>query len=141
MQLKIWQLNYLNYEMVLFMKKQSVIFISFLALGFPISAVWADSGRHDHGTQEVEAGGGQHEKNAGHDHGSEISAAGQVGSPAKVNRTIKVTALDTMRYDKKNIQAKPGETLELALPGRHGVPPRSRMSTVTGNTKASDRIA
>lgn len=77
------------------MKKQSVIFISFLTLGFQISAVWADSGHHEHGI--------------------EISAAGQVGSPDKVSRTINVTALDTMRYDQKNIQAKPGETIRFVV--------------------------
>ena len=62
MQLKIWQLNYLDYEKVLFMKKQSVIFVSLLAIGFPLSAVWADSGHHDHGMQEVEEGAGHHKK-------------------------------------------------------------------------------
>ena len=115
MQLKIWQLNYLDYEKVLFMKKQSVIFVSLLAIGFPLSAVWADSGHHDHGMQVVEEGAGHHKKNAGYEHGSETSAAGQVGSPDKVNRTIKINALDTMRYDKKNIQAKPGETIRFVV--------------------------
>jgi uncharacterized cupredoxin-like copper-binding protein len=97
------------------MKNQSVIFGSLLAICFPITAVWADSGHHDHGMQEVEDGTGHHKKNAGHDHGTEISAAGQVGSPEKVSRTIKITALDTMRYDKKSIQVKPGETVRFVV--------------------------
>lgn len=96
------------------MKKQSVIFISFLALGFPVSAVWADSGHHEHGMQE-EGGLDHHKKNSGHDHGTETSAAGQVGSPDKVGRTIKITALDTMRYDKNSIRAKPGETIRFVV--------------------------
>lgn len=97
------------------MKKQSIVLVSLLAIGFPISAVWADSGHHDHGMQEVDDGMEHHKINAGHDHGAEISAAGQVGSPDKVSRTIKISALDTMRYDKKNIQVKHGETIRFVV--------------------------
>lgn len=97
------------------MKKKSIILVSLLAFAFPVSAVWADSGHHGNGIQEVVDGAGHHKKNAGHDHGTEISAAGQVGSMEKVSRTIKITALDTMRYDKKSIQAKPGETIRFVV--------------------------
>lgn len=97
------------------MKKQTIVLVTFLAIGFLVSAVWADSGHHDHGMQEAEDGAGHHKKNAGHDHGTEISAAGQVGSPDKVSRTIKMTALDTMRFDKKEIQVKPGETIRFVV--------------------------
>ena len=80
------------------MKKQSVIFVSILALGLPMSAAWAGAG---HGS--------------GHDHDTVISAAGQVGSLKKVSRTIKINTLDTMRYSKENIQAKPGETVRFVV--------------------------
>jgi hypothetical protein len=90
------------------MKNQSVIFLSLLALSLPIPAVWADSGQHDHGMQEEENAASHHKKNAGHEHGHEISAAGQAGNPAKVSRTIKINALDTMRFDKTDIKVKPG---------------------------------
>ena len=97
------------------MKKQSIIFVSLLAFAFSVSAVWADPGHHDNGMQEVKDGASHHKKNAGHDHSTGISAAGQVGSLEKVSRTIKITALDTMRYDKKSIQAKPGETIRFVV--------------------------
>jgi len=80
------------------MKKKSVIFVSILALGLPMSAAWAGAG---HGS--------------GHDHDTVISAAGQVGSLKKVSRTIKISTLDTMRYDKENIRAKPGETVRFVV--------------------------
>lgn len=80
------------------MKKQSVIFVSILALGLPMSAAWAGAG---HGS--------------GHDHDTVISAAGQVGSLKKVGRTIKISTLDTMRYDKEIIRAKPGETVRFVV--------------------------
>ena len=80
------------------MKKKSVIFVSILALGLPMSAAWAGAG---HGS--------------GHGHDTVVSAAGQVGSLKKVSRTIKINTLDTMRYDKDNIQAKPGETIRFVV--------------------------
>lgn len=80
------------------MKKQSVIFVSILAVGLPMSAAWAGAGH-----------------SSGHDHGTVTSAAGQVGSPKKVSRTIKINTLDTMRYSKENIQAKPGETVRFVV--------------------------
>lgn len=82
-------------ENVLLMKKQSVIFVFLLAFGLPSPAVWANAGHHDHGTER--------------------SAAGQVGSPGRVSRTIEITALDTMRYDKKGIQVKSGETVRFVV--------------------------
>jgi uncharacterized cupredoxin-like copper-binding protein len=97
------------------MKNQSVIFLSLLALSLPIPAVWADSGQHDHGMQEEENAASHHKKNAGHEHGHEISAAGQAGNPAKVSRTIKINALDTMRFDKTDIKVKPGETIRFVV--------------------------
>lgn len=97
------------------MKKQFVILVSLLVIGFPITAVWAASGHHDYGMNEVEDGAGHHKKNTDHDHGTEISAAGQAGSLDKVSRIIKINALDTMRYDKKDIQAKPGETIRFVV--------------------------
>lgn len=93
------------------MKKQSVILASLLAIVFPVSAVWAGDGHHEHGMHEEN----NHKKNVGHDHGAGIAAAGQPGSAAKVSRTIKVRAFDTMRYDKENIQAKPGETIRFVV--------------------------
>ena len=97
------------------MIKQSVIFVSLIAIVFPMSAVWAEAEHHDHGMHEAKEGAGHHKKNADHEHGNEMSAAGQPGSLEKVSRTIKITTLDTMRYDKKNIQAKPGETIRFVV--------------------------
>ncbi|HUX91079.1 MAG TPA: cupredoxin family protein [Gallionellaceae bacterium] len=97
------------------MKKQTVIFACLFAIVMPVSAVWAEAGHHDHGMQEAKDSAGHHKKNAGHEHGNEISAAGQAGSPDKVSRTIKITAFDTMQYDKKDIQARPGETIRFVV--------------------------
>ena len=97
------------------MKKQSVILVSLVAIIFPVSVAWAEAGPHDHGMQEAKEGAGHHQKNTGHEHGNEMSAAGQVGSLDKVSRTIKISTLDTMRYDKKSIQAKPGETVRFVV--------------------------
>ena len=97
------------------MKKQSVILVCLLALGLPMSAAWADAGHHEHGMQGAKNSAGHEKESAGHDHDAEISAAGQVGSPEKAGRTIKITALDTMQYDKKDIQAKPGETVRFVV--------------------------
>ena len=80
------------------MKKQSLVLVVFVTLGLPMSAAWAGAG---HGS--------------GHDHDTAISAAGQVGSLKKVSRTIKINTLDTMRYSKENIQAKPGETVRFVV--------------------------
>lgn len=93
------------------MKKQSVILASVLAIVIPVSAVWAGAGHHEHGMHEEN----NHKKNVGHEHGAGIAAAGQPGSPDMVSRTIKVSALDTMRYDKESIHAKPGETIRFIV--------------------------
>ena len=77
------------------MKMQSVIFICFIAPGLPVAAVWANAGDHEHGVG--------------------ISAAGQSGKLEKASRTIKIAALDTMRYDKENIRVKPGETVRFIV--------------------------
>lgn len=77
------------------MKTQSVIFICFIAFAMPMPVVWANAGQHGHG--------------------AEISAAGQPGSLKKVSRTIKISALDTMRYDKEIMQARPGETVRFVV--------------------------
>ena len=101
------------------MKNQSVIFLSLMLLILPIPSVWADSGQHEHGMQEEENAASYHKKNAGnghgHEHGHEMSAAGQAGNPAKVSRTIKINALDTMRFDKTDIKVNPGETIRFVV--------------------------
>lgn len=99
----------------MFMKKQSVIFISFVAIVSQMSAVWAEAGHHGHGMHEANEGASHHKKNAGHEHGNEMSVAGQPGSLKKVSRTIKISTLDTMRYSKENIQARPGETVRFLV--------------------------
>ena len=80
------------------MKKKLVVLVSFFATVFPMAAAWSGAGH-----------------SAGHDHGAAISVAGKPGSPDKVSRTINISTLDTMRYDKENIQAKPGETIRFVV--------------------------
>ena len=43
------------------------------------------------------------------------SMAGKPGDPSEISRTIKISALDTMRYDKKGIQVKSGETVRFVV--------------------------
>jgi uncharacterized cupredoxin-like copper-binding protein len=47
-------------------------------------------------------------------HGHADAAAGQPGDPAKVSRTIKVTALD-IKYDRPEIRIKAGETIRFVV--------------------------
>ena len=77
------------------MKMQQVVFAGLLALGMPMSALWADGGHHGKsmsGTQETKESDGH-----AHTHDDEISAAGRVGLSTNVDRSIKIIALDTMR--------------------------------------------
>ena len=74
------------------MKKQPVILMCLLAFGLSMPTAWA------------------HE-----DHGATASAAGHPGSLKKLRRTIKITTLDTMQYDQKEIQVKPGETIRFVV--------------------------
>lgn len=97
------------------MRKQSVILVSLFAIVFQVSTVWAGAGHHEHGMHEEKNSTGHQEESSGHDHGNEMSAAGQPGSPDKVSRTIKISMLDTMRYDKENIHARPGETIRFVV--------------------------
>lgn len=59
-----------------------------------------DRSAHDHAT---------------HDHGTDASAIGQAGDPAKVGRVIHVTMDDTMRYEPSSINVKEGETVRLIV--------------------------
>ncbi len=59
--------------------------------------------RHDHGAH-------QHHSSEAHQ-----SAAGKPGKASAVRRSIKVTMLDTMRYEPSSITVKPGETLRFVI--------------------------
>ena len=51
-----------------------------------------------------------------HQHDADaISDAGQPGKPSAVSRTIRVTMLDTMRYDPSSISVKEGETIRFVV--------------------------
>ncbi|MBK8451718.1 MAG: cupredoxin family protein [Thiofilum sp.] len=60
---------------------------------------------HDHSAHDHSA----------HDHGTQVSAIGQAGDPAKVERVIHVTMDDTMRYEPSSINVKEGETVLLIV--------------------------
>ncbi|MDQ3732102.1 MAG: plastocyanin/azurin family copper-binding protein [Pseudomonadota bacterium] len=81
----------------------------------------------DHGSmQEMDHGSMQgmddmermeHEEHGTHGHGDEHgpSAAGQPGDKRQVDRTIDVTAHDTMRYQPQFLELKPGETIRFIV--------------------------
>ena len=100
---------------ILVMKKLFAILVSFLVISFPPAAVWANAGHHDPEMQELNDDAGRHKKNSGHKHSHEMSAAGQPGNQEKISRTIKINALDTMRFNIKNIQVKSGETIRFVV--------------------------
>ncbi len=56
-------------------------------------------------------GGEQHAQHAA----SAASAAGQPGDPARASRTVKVTALDTMRFEPAKLAVKAGETVRFEV--------------------------
>jgi uncharacterized cupredoxin-like copper-binding protein len=63
--------------------------------------------------QQMAASADQSERGTGHAH--KASRAGQPGKPEKVTREIKVTALDTMRYEPALTQVKRGETVRFVV--------------------------
>lgn len=93
------------------MKIQQVVFAGLLAFSMPIFAVWADNGHHGKSMSGMQDA----KESDGHAHDDEISAAGRVGLSTNVSRTIKITALDTMRYDKDTLVVKPGETVRFVV--------------------------
>jgi uncharacterized cupredoxin-like copper-binding protein len=54
---------------------------------------------------------------AGHDHAHKHgeSAAGKPGDPKRVDRTVKVTGFDTMRFEPRTLDVKPGETIRFVV--------------------------
>lgn len=70
------------------------------------TVVWADGGKHGV---------------AGHSH-TAVSAAGRPGNPKLAARTIRMDALDSMRYDKGEIHVKVGETVRFVLSNRGKIP-------------------
>ena len=102
------------------MKIFCVILVSFIAIGFPTTAVWADAEHKEPAVQQEKDDTVHHKKNSGHEHSGhehshEMSAAGQPGNQERISRTIKINALDTMRFNKKIIQVKPGETIRFVV--------------------------
>ncbi len=61
--------------------------------------------------------GMEQEGHGAHEHGDEHgpSAAGQPGDENKVDRTVEVTAHDTMSYKPQSLVVKPGETIRFAV--------------------------
>lgn len=67
--------------------------------------------------------GGMDHGTMGHgamDHGA--SAAGRPGDPAKASRTLKVTALDTMRFEPGKLVVGSGETVRIEMTNAGKVP-------------------
>jgi len=86
--------------------------LSILILGaLPALALAAGEHAGGHSMQGQEMAGMQ----TGAHGDAHASMAGKPGNPAAVSRTIKISALDTMRYDTKDIQAKPGETVRFVI--------------------------
>ena len=64
------------------------------------------------------AGEGHHSHGGHHDmqmHESHQFAAGQPGKASEVNRTMKIKAMDNMRYDHDKIEVKAGETVRFIV--------------------------
>lgn len=80
------------------------ILFSVLMLNFATTAL--ASGNHHHSHNE----NGNTSMNMQHQF-----AAGQPGMAAEVDRTIKIKAMDTMRYDQNEIQVKAGETIRFIV--------------------------
>ena len=97
------------------MKIFCVILVSFIAIGFPTAAVRADAEHQEPAVQQAKDDTVHHKKNSGHEHSHEMSAAGQSGNWERISRTIKINALDTMRFNKKIIQVKPGDTIRFVV--------------------------
>lgn len=86
---------------------------AFAALLFAITATggFADE-THKHGDDAGAANDSHHAHDGTHGHSN--PTAGRPGNPKKVNRTIRVTALD-IKYDKPEIRVKAGETIKFIV--------------------------
>jgi uncharacterized cupredoxin-like copper-binding protein len=82
-----------------------------LLLATIAKAGFADEGPK-HGDDSTAAKESHHAHDGAHGHSN--STVGRPGNPKKVNRTIKVTALD-IKYDKPEIQVKAGETIKFVV--------------------------
>lgn len=68
------------------------------------------------GMDQSKMPGMDHSKMHGMDHPSSgPSAAGRPGDPSPVDRTVNVTALDTMRFEPSSLEVKPGETIRFVV--------------------------
>ncbi|CAH9018873.1 cupredoxin family protein [Candidatus Nitrosacidococcus sp. I8] len=67
-----------------------------------------------HGDDDKHASHGEHSSSHGGEHSHE-SAAGKPGSPYKVNRIIKVTMNDSMRFVPDQITVKPNEIIRFSV--------------------------
>lgn len=57
-----------------------------------------------------------------HGDGAHGTAAGRPGSAGRASRTIRVTALDTMRFDPQTIRVKAGETIRFVVTNKGKLP-------------------
>jgi uncharacterized cupredoxin-like copper-binding protein len=73
----------------------------------------------DHGSMrgKDDMEGMEHEGHGAHEHGGEHgpSAAGQPGDESQVDRTVEVTAYDSMSYKPDSLTVKPGETIRFVV--------------------------
>lgn len=71
----------------------------------------------DHGSMQGMQGmeGMPNAESGAHEHGHGASAAGRPGSEQRVDRTVEVTALDTMRFKPVALIVKPGETVRFVV--------------------------
>ncbi|MGH8470197.1 MAG: cupredoxin domain-containing protein [Gammaproteobacteria bacterium] len=89
------------------MKFHLMFFVGLLAVQ---TASGGDPDHNAHDGQAVTRNGHHHSA-----HGAGNPAVGQPGHPDRVDRTIAVSASDTMRYDPPEITVKPGETIRFEV--------------------------
>ena len=98
-----------------------------LTLALATLPAWAiaagDHGAHGSvSTESVPASGHEMAEMQGMHKDMHASAAGMVGDPAKVNRTIAVEMDDTMRFTPSSVSVKAGETVRFFIVNKGKVP-------------------
>ena len=82
------------------MKTKLLISMITATLSFSAYASSGHDSHHDHGYEEIQ----QHK-----------FAAGEPGKASEVSRTIRIIAMDSMRYDQDKIKVKAGETIRFIV--------------------------
>lgn len=101
------------------MKKRIAIEVVLMAGLFALSGARAedkpmDQGAMDHADMDMSHMPGMtHGADAAHDKNS--LTFGQPGDAKKVNRTVRIKALDTMRYNKRKFAVRAGETVRFTV--------------------------